>query len=80
MLTNIWEVALDEMGGYPEYEFVSEFYDYVVRHVQRQDLEFYVGLAMESGVPHLHHPAPLANLLGTLWAATVCLSSIYRLE
>jgi hypothetical protein len=33
-----------------------------------------------AGVLHLHHPAPLANLLGTLWAATVCLSSIYRSE
>jgi len=44
---------MDETGGYREYEFVSEFYDYVVRYVQRQDVEFYVGLAMELGSPVL---------------------------
>ena len=44
---------LDETGGYREYEFVSEFYDYVVRYVQRQDVEFYVDLALESGGPVL---------------------------
>lgn len=44
---------MDEAGGYREYEIVSEFYDYVVRYVQRQDLEFYVGLAMESAGPVL---------------------------
>ncbi len=44
---------MDQTGGYREYKFVSEFYDYVVPYVQRQDLEFYVGLAMESGGPVL---------------------------
>jgi hypothetical protein len=33
-----------------------------------------------AGLFHLHHPAPLANLLGSLWASKGSLSSIYRSE
>jgi hypothetical protein len=33
-----------------------------------------------AGILHLHHPAPLPNLLGTLWADKASLSSIYRSE
>jgi hypothetical protein len=47
------EVTLDEMVGYREYKFIAEFYDHVVPYVQRQDLEFYIGMACESGGPVL---------------------------
>ena len=33
-----------------------------------------------AGVLHLHYPAPLPNLLGTLWIDKISLSSIYRSE
>ena len=44
---------MDETGGYREHEFVAEFYDYVVPYVQRPDVDFYVGLSIESSGPVL---------------------------
>lgn len=44
---------MDPTGGYDTYDFVSEFYDYVVPYRERQDLEFYVQMAQASGGPVL---------------------------
>jgi SAM-dependent methyltransferase len=39
---------MDRAGGYDEYGFVAEFYDYVEPYRQRPDVDFYVDLARES--------------------------------
>ena len=39
---------MDPTGGY-ESEFIAKFYDIVPRSEQRNDLEFYVGQAQQSG-------------------------------
>jgi SAM-dependent methyltransferase len=40
-------------GGYDEYFFAAEFYDFVVPHRERQDVAFFVGLAREAAGPVL---------------------------
>jgi len=44
---------MDRSGGYQEYPFVAEFYDYVVPYRERQDIAFWVDLAKDSGGPVL---------------------------
>jgi SAM-dependent methyltransferase len=43
----------DRAGGYTEYRFTAEFYDYVVPYRERQDVAFFVAMACESGGPVL---------------------------
>lgn len=40
-------------GGYDEYAFVADFYDYVVPYRNRQDVAFFVNSAREAGGPVL---------------------------
>ncbi|MEK6572561.1 MAG: class I SAM-dependent methyltransferase, partial [Bacteroidota bacterium] len=42
-----------DLESYDKYGFVAEFYDYVVPYRERQDVEFFVSLARESGGPVL---------------------------
>jgi SAM-dependent methyltransferase len=44
---------VDQAGGYSEYGFVAELYDYVPPYQDRLDLGFFVDLARESGGPVL---------------------------
>lgn len=44
---------MDHAGGYDEYEFVADFYDYVVPYRHRPDVVFFVEAAKESGGPVL---------------------------
>ena len=44
---------MDQAGGYDEYGFVAEFYDFVEPYRQRPDIGFYVELARQSGGPVL---------------------------
>ena len=44
---------MNRCGGYDEYGFVAEFYDYVVPYRDRQDVTFFVEAAKESGGPVL---------------------------
>ena len=40
-------------GTHDEYAAVAEFYDYIVPYLNREDLDFYVDMAKESGGPVL---------------------------
>jgi len=42
-----------EAGGYEEYQFVAEYYDYVAPYRDREDVVFFVDAAIESGGPVL---------------------------
>ncbi len=42
-----------QAGGYDEYAFVAEYYDYVVPYRDRQDVAFFVAAAQEAGGPVL---------------------------
>ncbi|MBU1948683.1 MAG: class I SAM-dependent methyltransferase [Candidatus Eisenbacteria bacterium] len=44
---------MDPTGGYDEYSFVSEFYDYVDPYKERPDVAFYIDEARRSGGPVL---------------------------
>jgi SAM-dependent methyltransferase len=44
---------MDRAGGYDQYSFVSEFYDFIEPYRARPDLDFYVELAQASGGPVL---------------------------
>jgi SAM-dependent methyltransferase len=44
---------MEHPGGYDEYPFVAEFYDYVVPYRDRQDVDFFVELAQQSEGPTL---------------------------
>ena len=44
---------MDRAGGYDEYSFVAEFYDFVEPYRQRPDIDFYVDLARDSKGPVL---------------------------
>jgi len=44
---------MDRSGGYTEYPFAAEFYDYVTPYGARQDVAFFVQMARESGGPVL---------------------------
>jgi len=44
---------MDRSGGYSDYPFVAEFYDYVTPYSARQDVAFFVQMAKESGGPVL---------------------------
>jgi SAM-dependent methyltransferase len=44
---------MDRSGGYEEYAFVAEFYDYVVPYRDRQDVAFFVEMAQHSPEPVL---------------------------
>jgi SAM-dependent methyltransferase len=44
---------MDPTGGYVEYGFVAEFYDYVVPYRDRQDVAFFVEMARRSEGPVL---------------------------
>ena len=44
---------MDKAGGYDEYGFVAEFYDFVEPYRQRPDVDFYVELARRSAGPVL---------------------------
>jgi len=44
---------MDHTGGYSDYAFVADLYDYVVPYRDRPDLEFYIEAARESGGPVL---------------------------
>ncbi len=44
---------MDRAGGYDQYGFVAEFYDFIEPYRQRPDVDFYIELAQESGGPVL---------------------------
>lgn len=44
---------MEHPGGYDEYSFVAEFYDYVVPYRERRDVDFFVEQARQSGGPVL---------------------------
>lgn len=44
---------MDGAGGYEDYQFVAEFYDYVAPYRDRQDVSFFVDAALVSGGPVL---------------------------
>lgn len=44
---------MDQTGGYDQYGFVAEFYDFVEPYRQRPDVDFYVDLARTCGDPVL---------------------------
>ena len=44
---------MSNAGGYDEYEFVADFYDYIAPYRDRQDVSFFVDAALESGGPVL---------------------------
>ena len=44
---------MDQAGGYSEYAFTADLYDYVVPYRERQDVAFFVEAAAESGGPVL---------------------------
>ncbi len=52
-MADIREVNADPSGGYDQYAFVAEFYDYVSPYAGRQDIDFWVGTARECGGPVL---------------------------
>ena len=41
----------DKAGGYEEYAFIADLYDYVVPYQDRPDINFFVEAAVESGGP-----------------------------
>ena len=43
----------DRAGGYTEYRFTAEFYDYIVPYRERHDVAFWVEMAQVSGGPVL---------------------------
>jgi SAM-dependent methyltransferase len=47
------ERSVELPGGYDEYFFAAEFYDFVVPYRERQDVAFFVGLAREAAGPVL---------------------------
>ena len=44
---------MDRSGGYQEYPFVAEYYDYVVPYRERHDIDFWVDVARQVGGPVL---------------------------
>ena len=44
---------MDRAGGYDQYGFVAEFYDFIEPYRQRPDVDFYIELAQQSGGPVL---------------------------
>jgi ubiquinone/menaquinone biosynthesis C-methylase UbiE len=44
---------MDHLEGYDKYDFVAEFYDYVVPYRDRQDVTFFVEMAQHSAGPVL---------------------------
>lgn len=44
---------MEHPGGYDEYPFMAEFYDYVVPYRERRDVDFFLELARQSGGPVL---------------------------
>jgi SAM-dependent methyltransferase len=42
-----------EAGGFKEYAFIADLYDYVVPYRERPDVDFFVGAATDSGGPVL---------------------------
>ncbi len=44
---------MDRTGGYIDFEFVAEFYDFVVPYQNRPDIQFFVDAAVESKGPVL---------------------------
>lgn len=44
---------MDEAGGYSDYAFVAELYDYVTPYAERPDVGFFVEAAQEAGGPVL---------------------------
>ncbi len=44
---------MTDSSGYTEYAHTAEFYDHVLPYRQRQDVEFFVELARQSGGPVL---------------------------
>ena len=44
---------MDTTGGYQEYAFIADLYDYVTPYRERPDVAFYVEAAVESGGPVL---------------------------
>ena len=44
---------MDEAGGYLDYAFVAELYDYVTPYAARPDVDFFVEAALEAGGPVL---------------------------
>jgi len=44
---------MDQTGGYAEFEYVSEFYDWVPQHQARNDIDFYLDAARKYGQPIL---------------------------
>ncbi|MFQ5855529.1 MAG: class I SAM-dependent methyltransferase [Anaerolineae bacterium] len=44
---------MDLSGGYEEYGFVAEYYDHVVPYRDREDVNFFVEMAQQSGGPVL---------------------------
>jgi SAM-dependent methyltransferase len=44
---------MDRAGGYAEYDFVAEYYDFVIPYLERQDVAFFVDLARLTGGPVL---------------------------
>ena len=44
---------MDEAGGYADYAFVAELYDYVPPYEGRSDVNFFVEAALENGGPVL---------------------------
>lgn len=44
---------MDRAGGYDEYAFIADLYDYVVPYSQRQDVAFFVEAAQAAGGPVL---------------------------
>ena len=44
---------MSQAGAYDEYESIAEFYDYIVPYRERQDVDFFVEAAGESGGPVL---------------------------
>jgi hypothetical protein len=43
-------------GGYDEYEFIAELYDFVVPYRERPDAAFFIDPAREAGGPVLETP------------------------
>jgi hypothetical protein len=48
---------METAGGYDEYAFVADLYDWVVPYRERSDARFFVDAARESGGPVLDNPS-----------------------
>jgi len=44
---------MDQAGGYDQYAFIADLYDYVTPYRTRPDIDFYVEAAQASGGPAL---------------------------